>query len=172
MKGLHQRETATAITDGVAVTPPARGWRGQSPWQLAGPRGAAVEPLWLPLCTEQMQTHCFVPGSCKHQHGVHSDLGSGHGGGEELLQRDERQKDTSFSTARQATELPGPGEGMPPGLSSPSQNTALGISLLSQQIAPRRDSRKRQTPVVFPPSCSLGVVFGVRTAWKNTSSYL
>lgn len=140
----HQRETA------VAVTPPAQaeGHRapgssqalrqGEQPWSHCGCTSAAGGS-----CTQQMQTHCFVPSSHRCTETWSWGLEVEESYCSEMKDKGQRE-DSSFSTARQATEfLPGPGDGTPPGLSSTSQNTALGISLLSQQIAFRRDSRKR-----------------------------
>lgn len=146
---------------------------GLSPWQLSGPgpRGAAA-PL---LLGAPAQSRFQATALCPAPTGVNGCAETWSWGlevEESYCSEMKGKEDSSFSTARQATDvLPGPGEDTPPktqhwDLSSPPQNTTLGVSLLSQQIAFRRDSKKGSSGLnsfFFG-----GIVFGVRKALKNT----
>lgn len=154
VKGLHQRETATAITDGVAVTPQPRadGDRAPGSSQAKGSsRGAAVAaPLLLgaPAHRKCKPTALYPAPTGVNSCTVCTETCSWDLEVEESYCSEGKEVKGKEKTATSAwpgtTELlPGPGEGMPPGLSSPSQSTPLWISLLPQQIAFRMDSKKR-----------------------------
>lgn len=169
---------------GVAVTSLHWGLLGgRAPRPLAGPgwRGAAHGAAVAGgSCAQRRQTSkskdCFVPGSHRHNwlHRVQSDRETGPGGGGGLWQWDEGQKEDSKLQRSPAGCIASAsaewGHTSRHVISVPKHNTG-NLSLVSQQTVLMRDSRKKP-PVVLPASFSLGIVFGVKTAWKNTWGYL